>query len=105
MNLIKPNTIFFDGRKIGTYKAVLTAGSGHFNFSGFEPYEKKIDGKKLYRLLLPIRFSKCKYNYLTATGVHGMTDLLSMVPQLTVQEIRNIDPNLMALATPVEEEK
>lgn len=103
--MIKPNTIFLNGRKIGTYEAMLTAGSGHINFKGFEPYEKKIDGKKLYRLLLPIRFSKCKYNYLTATGIHGMTDLLSMVPQLTVQEIRNIDPNLMALATPVEEEK
>lgn len=103
--MIKPNTIFLDGRKIGTYRDMRMAGTGHINFSGFEPYDERPDEKKRYRVLLPIRFSSYKYNYLTATGIHGMTDLLCMVPQLTGQEIRNIDPNLMALAIPVEEEK
>ncbi|MDB1688325.1 hypothetical protein [Enterococcus casseliflavus] len=98
--MIKPNTIFLDGRKIGTYRNMRTAGTGHINFNGFEPYEKK-----RYRVLLPIRFSSYKYNYLTATGIHGMTDLLCMVPKLTAQEIRYIDPNLMSLAVAVEEEE
>lgn len=40
--MIKKNTIFLDGRKIGTYKAVLTAGSGHIDFNGFEPYEPRL---------------------------------------------------------------
>lgn len=40
--MIKKNTIFLDGRKIGTYKAVLTAGSGHIDFNGFEPYESRL---------------------------------------------------------------
>ncbi|WP_429960419.1 hypothetical protein [Enterococcus sp. AZ012] len=101
--MIKPNTIFLEGRKIGTYRKMRTAGTGHINFSGFEPYEERPDGKKRYRVLLPIRFSSYKYNYLTATGIHGMTDLLCMVPQLTESEIRRLDPRLMALATPVEE--
>lgn len=39
--MIKKNTIFLDGRKIGTYKAVLTAGSGHISFEGFESCESK----------------------------------------------------------------
>ncbi len=103
--MIKPNTIFLDGKKFGTYKSVRTAGSGHINFNGFEPYEERIDEKKRYRVLLPIRFSNYKYNYLTDTGIHGMTDLLYMVPKLSAQEIRNIDPNLMSLAIPVEEEE
>ena len=39
-------------------------------------------GEKLYRVLLPIHFSKYKYNYLTSSGIHGMTDFLWMVPKL-----------------------
>lgn len=62
-------------------------------------------GEKLYRVLLPIHFSKYKYNYLTSSGIHGMTDFLWMVPKLTEMEIRRIDPRLMALAIPVEEEE
>lgn len=61
--------------------------------------------KTFYRVILPIRFSKYKYNYLTAAGVHGMTNLLYMVPKLTESEIRRLDPRLMALAIPVEEEE
>lgn len=61
--------------------------------------------ESFYRVILPICFSKYKYNYLTATGVHGMTDLLYMVPVLTEDEIRRLDPRLMALAVPVEIEK
>lgn len=62
-------------------------------------------GEKLYRVLLPIHFSKYKYNYLTSSGIHGMADLLWMVPKLTESEIRRLDPRLMALAIPVEEEE
>lgn len=58
--------------------------------------------ESFYRLILPICFSKYKYNYLTNTGVHGMTDLLYMVPVLTEGEIMRLDPRLMALAVPVE---
>lgn len=61
--------------------------------------------EKLYRVLLPIHFSKYKYNYLTSSGIHGMTDFLWMVPKLTEREIRRIDQRLMALAIPVEEEE
>lgn len=61
--------------------------------------------ESFYRVILPIRFSKYKYNYLTATGVHGMTDLLYMVPVLTEGEIRRLDPRLMALAVTVEMEQ
>lgn len=61
--------------------------------------------ENLFRILLPIRFSKYKFNYLTASGIHGMTDLLYMVPKLTESEIRRLDPRLMALAIPVEEEE
>ena len=62
-------------------------------------------GEKLYRVLLPIHFSKYKYNYLTSSGIHGMTDFLWMVPKLTEREIRRLDPRLMALSIPVEEEE
>lgn len=61
--------------------------------------------EQLYRVILPIRFSKYKYNYLTSSGIHGMTDLLYMIPKLTESEIRMLDPRLMALAIPVEEEE
>ena len=61
--------------------------------------------EQLYRVILPIRFSEYKYNYLTSSGIHGMTDLLWLVPQLTETEIRKIDPRLMALAIPVEEDE
>ncbi len=61
--------------------------------------------EQLYRVILPIRFSKYKYNYLTSLGIHGMTDLLYMVPKLTESEIRRLDPRLMALAIPVEGEE
>lgn len=44
--MIKENTIFLDGRKIGTYKAVLKAGSGHIDFNGFEPYEVKLNNNQ-----------------------------------------------------------
>lgn len=62
-------------------------------------------GEKLYRVLLPIHFSKYQYNYLTSSGIHGMTDFLWMVPKLTESEIRRLDPRLVALAIPVEEEE
>lgn len=61
--------------------------------------------ESFYKVILPIRFSKYKYNYLTATGVHGMTDFLYMVPVLTEDEIRKIDSRLMAFAIPVEPEQ
>lgn len=61
--------------------------------------------EQLYRVILPIRFSEYKYNYLTAEGIHGMTDFLWMVPKLTEDEIRRLDPRLMALALPVGEER
>lgn len=61
--------------------------------------------EQLYRVILPIRFSQYKYNYLTSSGIHGMTNFLGMVPKLTESEIRKIDPRLMALAIPVEEEE
>lgn len=61
--------------------------------------------EQLYCVILPIRFSKYKYNYLTSSGIHGMTDLLYMVPKLTESEIRRLDPRLMALAIPVGEEE
>lgn len=61
--------------------------------------------EQLYRVILPVRFSKYKYNYLTSSGIHGMTDLLCMVPKLTESEIRRLDPRLVALAIPVEEEE
>ncbi|MGG5338538.1 hypothetical protein IGJ48_001232 [Enterococcus pernyi] len=61
--------------------------------------------EKLFRILLPIRFSKYKYSYLTSSGIHGMTDFLYMVPKLTESEIRRLDPRLMALAIPVKEEE
>lgn len=44
--MIKPNTIFFDGRKIGTYKSMLTAGTGHIEFNGVEPYEPQLNEKQ-----------------------------------------------------------
>lgn len=40
--MIKKNTVFLNGRKIGTYEFVQKAGSGHINFNGFEPYEAKL---------------------------------------------------------------
>lgn len=40
--MIKKNTVFLNGRKIGTYKFVQKAGSGHINFNGFDPYEAKL---------------------------------------------------------------
>lgn len=61
--------------------------------------------KQLYHVILPIRFSQYKYNYLTSSGIHGMTNFLGMVPKLTESEIRKIDPRLMSLAIPVEEEE
>ena len=61
--------------------------------------------EQLYRVILPIRFSEYKYNYLASSGVHGMTNFLGMIPKLTEDEIRKIDPRLMALAIPVEEEE
>lgn len=60
--------------------------------------------EQLYRVILPIRFSEYKYNYLTSSGIHGMTNFLGMVPKLKEGEIRRLDPRLMALAIPVEEE-
>lgn len=38
----KKNTVFLNGRKIGTYEFVQKAGSGHINFNGFDPYEAKL---------------------------------------------------------------
>lgn len=61
--------------------------------------------EQLYYLILPIRFSEYKYNYLTSSGIHGMTDWLDMIPKLTESEIRRLDPRLMALAITVEEAK
>ncbi|MDT2809176.1 hypothetical protein P7H43_01550 [Enterococcus asini] len=40
--MIKKNTVFLNGRKIGTYEFVQKAGSGHINFNGFDPYEAKL---------------------------------------------------------------
>lgn len=40
--MIKKNTVFLNGRKIGTYEFVQKAGSGHINFDGFETYEAKL---------------------------------------------------------------
>lgn len=40
--MIKKNTVFLNGRKIGTYEFVQKAGSGHINFNGFDPYEANL---------------------------------------------------------------
>lgn len=40
--MIKKNTVFLNGRKIGTYEFVQKTGSGHINFNGFDPYEAKL---------------------------------------------------------------
>ena len=40
--MTKKNTVFLNGRKIGTYEFVQKAGSGHINFNGFDPYEAKL---------------------------------------------------------------
>lgn len=40
--MIKKNTVFLNGRKIGTYEFVQKAGLGHINFNGFDPYEENL---------------------------------------------------------------
>lgn len=40
--MIKKNTVFLNGRKIGTYEFFQKAGSGHINFNGFDPYEANL---------------------------------------------------------------
>lgn len=37
--MVKPKTIYFDGRKIGTYESFQKAGTGHINFCGFKSCE------------------------------------------------------------------
>lgn len=61
--------------------------------------------EQTYRIVLPIKFSSYKYNYLTPAGIHGMTDYKFMIPKLTEREIMQLDPRLMALAEPVKEEE
>mgnify|MGYP000145387497 CR=1 FL=1 len=58
--------------------------------------------EKLYRVILPIKFSDFKYNYLDMYGRHCKSNFLELVPKLTEREIRRIDPRLVALAMEVE---
>ncbi|MGM0285717.1 MULTISPECIES: hypothetical protein [unclassified Enterococcus] len=58
--------------------------------------------EKLYRVILPIKFSDFKYDYLDMYGRHCKSNFLALVPKLTERQIRRIDPKLMALAVEAE---
>ena len=61
--MIKKNTVFLNGRKIGTYEFVQKAGSGHINFNGFDPYEAKLtDDQQIVLEWLKEEYKRTKWS-------------------------------------------
>ena len=73
--MINRNTIFLDGRKIGTYKSVFTAGTGHIEFDGFKPYEPTLnENQQIVLEYLKTQFGK--HEMFTKSIFNSMQDLL-----------------------------
>lgn len=94
--MIKKNTVFLNGRKIGTYEFVQKAESGHINFNGFDPYEAKLTDDQQV-VLEWLKLTQRKENYPMGTITY-IQDLNEDSPYFYAFENLSIEEEFQVLA-------